>query len=196
MKKSLDELLAMESNEMLEAMKATYEKQKLSRIQNYIARGLEIFIFILFIFSGAGIIYTIIAVLGLLYALYRLFKPHGNDLDTYKEFDLVVEGMGNLKKYRNGEITVDIPEKKIKKMETLIEKHLPHLLEQTGTDKLCKIGAFIPIINIRMDEMTPYTDLKGSLNIIKVGTLMSAGLEDFSNEKLKLVEVESEETVE
>lgn len=183
MKTNLDDLLGIKKEELLEKLKSTYQAQKLSRTQGYIARGLEIFVALIVIFSGIGVLYSILWTATVVYSFYRFFNPHGEDKEYYEKFELLVEGLENFKKYKNSEISVDFPEKKIKRVEKNIVKCLPKLME---TSKGYKIAAFIPVINIRVDEMSMYRETNGFLNILLNGQLGSIGLSDFSNENLNL----------
>lgn len=183
MKTNLEELLLMGKEDLLDKLKNIYQAQKLSRTQGYIARGIEIFVALIFIFSGIGIFYSALWTLSILYSLYRFFKPHGEDKEYYEKFELLVEGFENFKKYKNSEISVDIPEKKIKRLEKVLNKEFPKLLEKNGTNKLCKIMAFVPIFNLKMDEMSMYRDNNGFLNRILNGPVGSAGLMDFLDKK-------------
>ena len=54
------------------------------------------------------------------------------------------------------------------------------------TSKVYKIAAFIPVVNIRLDEMSMYRETNGYLNIILNGQIGSIGLSDFSNKNLNL----------
>lgn len=186
MKTNLETLLSMKKEELLEELKNTYQKQKLSRIQGYIARGLEIFVALIVIFSGIGIFYSILYTLTVIYSIYRFLNPHGEDKDYYKKFELLVEGFENFKRYKNSEISVEFSEKKINGLEKNIVKFLPKLIAKNGVDKMSKIFAFIPIINLRIDEMSMYREANGYLNILLNGKLGSIGLSDFSDENLKL----------
>ena len=176
MKTNLDDLLGIKKEELLEKLKSTYQAQKLSRTQGYIARGLEIFVALIVIFSGIGVLYSILWTATVVYSFYRFFNPHGEDKEYYEKFELLVEGLENFKKYKNSEISVDFPEKKIKRVEKNIVKCLPKLME---TSKGYKIAAFIPVINIRVDEMSMYRETNGFLNILLNGQLGSIGLSDF-----------------
>lgn len=186
MKNKLEHLLLMKKEELLEKLEDTYQKQKLSRTQGYIARGLEIFVALIFIFSGIGMLYSVLYTLTVIYSIYRFLNPHSEDKEYYEKFELLAEGFENFKRYKDSEIRVDISEKKIHKLEKNIEKFLPKLLENNGTNKLYKVLAFIPLINLRADEMSMYRDTAGFLNRVLNGQIGSAGLSDFSNENLKL----------
>ncbi|NME35589.1 MULTISPECIES: hypothetical protein [Fusobacterium] len=184
MKKSLNELLELEKEELIFKMKNVYEKQKLTRIQGYIARALEIIFLLIFIFSGIGILYSIIFTLAVIYSIYRFLNPNGEDKDYYEKFELFAEGFENFKRYEKGELKVDIEEKGIKKLEKNLERHLPYLIEDNWSNKMLKISAFIPIVNIRADEMSMFRDTDGSFYRLFNGGLKTVGLKKFTNEEL------------
>lgn len=186
MKTNLEDLLSIRKEELLENLKSTYQAQKLSRTQGYIARGIEILVALIAIFSGIGAVTAILLTLNVIYSFYRFLKPHGEDKDYYEKFELLTEGFENFKRYKNSEISVEFPEKKIKKLEKNIVKFLPKLTAKNGADKMCKILAFVPIINLRIDEMSMYRETNGYLNLILNGQLGSVGLSDFSDENLEL----------
>lgn len=182
-KVTIEELCNLDNEYLGKKLKETYQKQKLSKGGNIIARSIEIIIELVILigcFSDGDWIYVILALLALAYAIYRLFKPHGEDNEYLEKLELVKVAMNKFKKYKSGEITLDIEEKKIKSLENNIIKRLPILLNGSV---LYKILAFIPLLNIRVDEMSIYRQHNEALSILLSGHFRTTGLNILLEEK-------------
>lgn len=171
-----EEILKLTKEEILEKLKETYQKQKLTKNQSYIARGIEIIFGLWFIFLDIGLIYKLIYILAVGYSMYRMLKPNAEDEEYYKKLEQLANGIEKLKKYKNRELDKEIEENKIEKLEKSINKLLPKLLKE---NKLYKRLAFIPIVNLRVDEMTSYRDPADALNVLLYGKLRTPGLNIF-----------------
>lgn len=170
------EFLKLTKTEFLEKLKETYQKQKLTRTQNYIARGIEIVFGLWFLFLDIEFIYKIIYILSIAYSFYRMLKPNVEDSEYYEKLEKLADGIEKYKKYKNKELNKEIEESKLKKLEKNINKLVPSLLKE---NKLYKRLAFIPILNLKVDEMTSYRNPGDALNVLLYGKLKTPGLDIF-----------------
>lgn len=170
------EFLELTKVEFLEKLKETYQKQKLTKIQNYIARGIEIIFGLWFLFLDIGLIYKLAYILSIIYSFYRMLKPNDEDKEYYEKLEQLANGIEKYKKYKKGELNKEIEESKLKKIEKNINKLVPTLLKE---NKLYKRLAFIPILNLKVDEMTSYRNPGDALNVLLYGKLKTPGLNIF-----------------
>ena len=153
-KVSQEEFWQMNQEEMFERLKETYQKQKLGKVGRYFSRLSSVFLLLLFVFFGEDIFVQVIAGIGAIYEIYRLIKPHGEDEEQYKEFKIV----SNLvQEYKNK--ILNTSEEKPRKTK-FIYNLMSSCLYKSGNHKISKTMAYIPVINVIMDEMTPYTSLR------------------------------------
>lgn len=186
MKYDLQDLLNIKKEELLKKLKETYSNYKLNKNQNIIARGIEILSAIIIIFSGLEWYYILAYLLIVIYGIYRLIKPNDEDTKYFEKFELLADEFENFKKFKQNKINVNINPEKVLKIEKSITKLLPLLIQTSGIGKFNRICAFIPIINIFIDEMSLYRNPKDSpLNILLYGNLAYASLEDFESSKVK-----------
>lgn len=177
-KYTIEEICAFSKEELNTKLKETYQNQKLSPKGRVIARSIEIifgFVVLLTLVLNGEILYAILVLLGVLYAIYRLFKPHGEDKEILEKLDMVSEGIDQFKKYKNGEIKLNLEEKQVKSLEKNIVVRLPFLLSGSKFDK---IAAFIPLVNLRTDELNVYTANSGVLNVLLSGYIKATGLNE------------------
>lgn len=183
---NLDSLMTIEKNELLNKLKETYLSYKLSKNQAIAARGIEVLVAIIFIFSGIEWYYILVYIFVIIYGIYRVMKPNEEDQIYFKKFELLADEFENFKRFKRNQIDVDIKAEKLHKIEKSIEKCLPLLIQVIGIGKVYKICAFIPVVNILIDETTLYRDPKsGPLNILLYGNLVYPSLEDFESSKIK-----------
>ncbi len=154
MSEKLDNLLKMDKIELNKRLKEVYQMQKFTKTQSRIARAMEILLWLLIIPSQEEILFIILPIISLLYAIYRFIKPRVDDELIMEYFEQIADGIDNFKKYRSGELGVHIDEKLVVNTEKCIGKYLPYLLK---TNIIYKISAFLPLINLRMDETRLYT---------------------------------------
>ena len=84
-----EEFWQMSQEEMFERLKETYQKQKLGKGGRYFSRLNSIFILLLCIFFLLDDIpHQIFAGIGIIYEIYRLIKPHGEDEGNYNDFKI------------------------------------------------------------------------------------------------------------
>lgn len=153
-KVSQEEFWKMNQEEMFERLKETYLSQKLGKIGRYFSRGSSVFLLLLFVFYGDDILFRVIAGIGIIYEIYRLIKPHGEDEEQYKEFKIV----SNLVQEYKDKI-LNTSEEKPRKTK-FICNYVLSCLYRSGNHKISKVMAYIPVINVIIDEMTPYTSLR------------------------------------
>lgn len=182
-KMTMEQLCECSKDELLSRLKGVYNKQKLGKFGNILARSIELVFFLIAIFVVEwNWISGILGALYLLYTVKRLFWPHSDDKDNYEKFELIVNNFENYKRYRKGEIDANLSEKEQKKTEKNLVYCFNALLNPCGW---AKIVAFIPVINFRADEMWAYTDINGPLTRIIDGAIGGAvGLKYFSDENL------------
>lgn len=170
---SYDEILEMHVDERFERMKEIYLKQKLSKTGNFIARGIEILVALLLILTTEFDIYTILWIGILLFAIYRFVKKDTLDKENFEELRKVSDKLELFKKYKAGEVKISLEDKKVDKLENSLKRNLPKLFKNGS-----KLVAYIPLLNVRIDEMTVYNDKGGALNLVLNGTLRTPGLND------------------
>lgn len=186
MNDKLENLLSIPKEELIERMKETYLKTKLPKNKAMVARGIEIFIGLVFLLLDIEWYYKVIYILAVVFGIYKFLHNDAEDKTFFEKFELLAEELENFKKYKKGTLDIKINEKKVSKIEKTILKCLPFLIEFGKTGKMYRVLAFIPILNLRVDELTLYRDKEGGpLNILLYGNLLYTGLEDFSNEKIK-----------
>lgn len=184
--KTTELALTWTKEELLEKLKDTYIKQKLPRNLSMIARGIEILIGIIILVSGIEWYYILFYACVVGYSIYRFFHPNEMDDIVYKKLELVAECIDNYKRYKNSEISVEIDDKKINSIEKNINKNLPRLLKNST---FLKVIAFVPIINLRLDEYSVYREASESLNSLLYGNIfLFEGVILFSNENLGINE--------
>lgn len=182
-KYTIEEICAFSKEELNAKLKEGFHNQKLSPKGRIVARSIEIFFVLIILLSclvSGDIIYSIIALLALAYAIYRLFKPHGEDKEYLEDLEKVAEGIEQFKKYKNGEIKLELSEKKLKSLEKNILKRLPTLL---NGNKVYRVLAFIPLVNTRTDEMDIYRGGNSELGILLNGYIKITGLKEILEEK-------------
>lgn len=149
-----EEFWKMSQEEIFERLKETYLSQKLGKIGRYFSRGSSAFFLLLFVFYGDDIFVQIIAGIGFIYEIYRLIKPHREDEKQYEEFKIV----SNLVQEYKDKI-LNTSEEKPRKTK-FIYNYISSCLYRSGNHKISKVMAYIPVVNVMMDEMTPYTSLR------------------------------------
>lgn len=164
-KVSQEEFWQMNQEEMFERLKETYQKQKLGKGGRYFSRLSSIFILLLFVFFDDEIPYQVFAGIGAIYEIYRLIKPHGADERHYNEFKIV----SNLvQEYKDKILNTDGEKSRKTKF---IYNLISSCLYKSGNHKISKAMAYIPVINVVIDEMTPYTSLRYGV-LLKVKSLL------------------------
>lgn len=190
MKKDLDYLFQMKKSQLEEELKEVYQKQKLSPRLSVIARSLDILFSVLFIFIADEWMYKILWTCAALYSVYKLMKPHSDDKMVNEELEKVAQGVENLRRFKNGEISLNVSEKDVEKAEKGIKRYLPHLLKNS---KSIKIMALIPIISLYADELSMYTDIRrGSLSALLEGKIGTCGLKHFTDDCILEKNINSE----
>lgn len=144
----------MSKEEIVGQLKAVYQNQKLDKTGNMIARGMEIFVGLIGMFLCEEWIYKITAFLIAAYGAYRLIKPHGEDENYYKEFESLADIIQQYKKEILIGKNIEEYPKNAKRIYKIV---LQFLNEDNKSFKICKIFAFIPLLNVRLDEMFPYS---------------------------------------
>lgn len=187
-KYKLEEIMGMSGEELKKRLRDIYKAQQLSPGLKFIARTLDIIILASFIFLvEMGWIYKGIAILGLLYTIYKIVAPKSHENDILESLDEVVEAMENFKKYKNNELSMKCDEKLIKSTEKNITKSIQRLLNVTSLDK---ISALIPLLNISVDENQKYESHRGALHFLMEGSLSGNGLKSFLNKNLDKLKTE------
>lgn len=180
MAKDASYLLEMDRAELERRMKEVYQRQKLSPRLTVIARSLDILFSVIFVFVADEWLYKILWTCGALYAGYKLMKPHSDDKEINEKLEKVAEGVENLRKFKNGEINLNVSEKDVEKAEKGVKKFLPHLLKNSTP---IKVMALIPIISLYADELSTYTDIRrGGLTALLSGKMGTCGLNHFTND--------------
>ena len=150
-KVSQEEFWQMNQEEMFERLKETYQKQKLGKGGRYFSRLSSIFILLLFVFFDDEIPYQVFAGIGAIYEIYRLIKPHGADERHYNEFKIV----SNLvQEYKDKILDTDKEKPNERKNIYIV---LSDYLYHSRSFKITKAIAYIPVLNMFFDEMSPYT---------------------------------------
>ena len=154
-KMSLDDILKLDSTTLTEMLKVTYERQQLTPMLRYVARGLDILLGFVFVLAGDFGIVVGLALIA--WSVYRLVKPKAEKNNFYNDIDKAVAGIENYKKYLAGEIQIqkEISQKDMEKVSKNIGKFIPKLLKVFQRER---IMALIPIINGYGDE-TSYSNL-------------------------------------
>lgn len=165
-----EEFWQMSQEEMFERLKETYQKQKLGKVGRYFSRLSSAFLLLLFAFFGDEIFYQVIAGIGAIYEIYRLIKPHGEDEEQYKEFKII----SNLVQEYKDKILNTSDEKPRKTK--IIYNYILSCLYRSGNHKVSKAIAYIPVLNIMYDEMTPYTSLRYGV-LLKAKSLLETEID-------------------
>lgn len=165
-----EEFWQMSQEEMFERLKETYQKQKLGKVGRYFSRLSSAFLLLLFVFFGDEIFYQVIAGIGAIYEIYRLIKPHGEDEEQYKEFKII----SNLVQEYKDKILNTSDEKPRKTK--IIYNYILSCLYRSGNHKVSKAIAYIPVLNIMYDEMTPYTSLRYGV-LLKAKSLLETEID-------------------
>ena len=160
-----EEFWQMSQEEMFERMKETYLSQKLGKIGRCFSRGSSAFLLLLFVFFGEDIFVQVIAGIGVIYEIYRLLKPYGEDEEQYKEFKIV---LNLVQEYKDKILNTDGEKSRKTKF---IYNLISSCLYKSGNHKISKAMAYIPVINVVIDEMTPYTSLRYGV-LLKVKSLL------------------------
>jgi hypothetical protein len=165
-----EEFWQMSQEEMFERLKETYQKQKLGKVGRYFSRLSSAFLLLLFAFFGDEIFYQVIAGIGAIYEIYRLIKPHGEDEEQYKEFKII----SNLVQEYKDKILNTSDEKPRKTK--IIYNYILSCLYRSANHKVSKAIAYIPVLNIMYDEMTPYTSLRYGV-LLKAKSLLETEID-------------------
>ncbi len=165
-----EEFWQMSQEEMFERLKETYQKQKLGKVGRYFSRLSSAFLLLLFAFFGDEIFYQVIAGIGAIYEIYRLIKPHGEDEEQYKEFKII----SNLVQEYKDKILNTSDEKPRKTK--IIYNYILSCLYRSGNHKVSKAIAYIPVLNVMYDEMTPYTSLRYGV-LLKAKSLLETEID-------------------
>lgn len=151
-----EEFWQMSQEEIFERLKETYQEQKLGKVGRYFSRLSSIFVLLLYVFFGEDILFKVLAGIGALYEIYRLIKPHGEDEENYKNFEIV----SNLvQEYKDKILDTDKEKPKERKN---IYMALSDYLYHSRSLKMAKIVAYIPVLNVMFDEMSVYDHVKYS----------------------------------
>lgn len=151
-----EEFWQMSQEEIFERLKETYQEQKLGKVGRYFSRLSSIFVLLLYVFFGEDILFKVLAGIGALYEIYRLIKPHGEDEENYKNFEIV----SNLvQEYKDKILNTD--EEKPKERKNIYKALSDYLYHSRGL-KISKVMAYIPVLNVMCDEMTAYDSLRNS----------------------------------
>ena len=165
-----EEFWQMSQEEMFERLKETYQKQKLGKVGRYFSRLSSAFLLLLFAFFGDEMFYQVIAGIGAIYEIYRLIKPHGEDEEQYKEFKII----SNLVQEYKDKILNTSDEKPRKTK--IIYNYILSCLYRSGNHKVSKAIAYIPVLNVMYDEMTPYTSLRYGV-LLKAKSLLETEID-------------------
>lgn len=190
MNQKLENLLNYNKEELSVKLKEVYNDQKLSPTARAIARWIEIVVIGIISFScftDGEVMYGVLWSVGGVYTFYRLVNSKIEDKETLDDLDKITEGIENFKKYKKGELGIEISEELVKKTEKGIGKNLPYLLKVSG---LSRMLAFVPVLNIFQDETHMYTNREGALVRLWEGTLTTQGLKYYSNENIKTLQNE------
>ncbi|WP_047381062.1 hypothetical protein [Cetobacterium sp. ZWU0022] len=195
MNQKLENLLNYNKEELSVKLKEVYNDQKLSPTARAIARWIEIVVIGIISFScfiDGEVMYGVLWSVGGVYTFYRLVNSKIEDKETLDDLDKITEGIENFKKYKKGELGIEISEELVKKTEKGIGKNLPYLLKVSG---LSRMLAFVPVLNIFQDETHMYTHREGALVRLWEGTLTTQGLKYYSNENIKTLQNEEGITI-
>lgn len=148
-----EEFWQMSQEEVFERLKETYQKQKLGKAGRYFSRLSSIFILLLCIFfllDDDDTPHQILAGIVIIYEIYRLIKPHGKDEKNYNNFKII----SNLVQEYKDKI-LDTDKEKTNERKNIYIALSDYLYNSRGL-KIIKAIAYIPVLNIFFDEMTPY----------------------------------------
>ncbi|WP_338938069.1 hypothetical protein [Fusobacterium pseudoperiodonticum] len=148
-----EEFWQMSQEEIFARLKGTYQEQKLGKVGRYFSRLSSIFILLLgmFFLFDDDILHQILAGIGIIYEIYRLIKPHGKDEKHYNEFKIV----SNLvQEYKDKILDTDKEKPNERKNIYIV---LSDYLYHSRSFKITKAIAYIPVLNMFFDEMSPYT---------------------------------------
>lgn len=149
----INDLCKMSKEELYEKLTTVYQKQKLSRTANLLARFLDlIIVYIIFVNTDSMITKILIALTGI-YSAFKVFNPHFDDKEIFADLEEVTNLFEKYKDYQKGKIDIKLSEKELKNLTHNIEERLPVLLKISILNK-CK--AFIPFVNIMGDELDAY----------------------------------------
>lgn len=181
----INDLCKYSKEELYEKLTTTYQNQKLGTLGNIIARSIAIAVLVLGFQNADGMVYKILIGIGIAFSAYKIIKPHGEDEEIFSELKEAVNLLENYKKCKNGIATIDITDKQFQNVTRNIEKRLPLLLKNSTFNKIL---AFIPVLNIFVDELGAYRGHRnsGHLECLLDNGIGRVGLRVFNNENVKL----------
>ena len=169
--KAIEEVYKIPKETLYNELVDVFERQKLPKIIGNITLIIEAIVLLLVLFSAEDIFYRVIWGVGFAFCMYRLFMRNSYYKDILEDLKKIVEGIEKLKKYDNGQIKLENEEAKIKKLRKKLPKYLNPLLVNSS---YLKIMAFIPFVNLTVDELYNYTNVKGPVYLLLNGKVLSS----------------------